>query len=328
MYRRSSVRSRARGNALAADQQRDLANVVINQDMTIHCGENMIDIEGLNFKEDFYDTGVTAINVFDVLLNNEFFNNYVTLYDQVKIDTVRAKIIGVNWISGKDSTNTNTNNNNNNNQDETYKTPRSYIVVTAWDRTGLNDDQVILKNNMVEVDGELYDQPCLYTNIGRNLSSYSSSMSKHLGPGSNYEIVRQLYPSTLAEKSQFISTSNLVFQQSEPDPTDFKMKLYKIGQNIHGSNIPVDNNGDPLFHEPLKANYGTFDAAVPNNLLQTSSIPFKPTLLVNVIAGNPPSVVAKNNQFQGVNMIKPITFNIEFHVAVTFRGLRYSKYIQ
>ena len=129
MYRRGrSQYRRSRGNQRAANQQRDTTQVVINENLEISCGENMY-----NYNEDemnFEDTGTIALNMYDVLRRNSFFRNYASLYDSVRIDNIRVKIIGVNWVNGSgrqmDS----------GNKLETFKSPKSYVVVTAWDRTG------------------------------------------------------------------------------------------------------------------------------------------------------------------------------------------------
>ena len=91
----SGLVSRAKRNQLAADQQRDSAVVTINQNIEISCGENMVNVHGdLGNLNDFYDTGTAAISIYDILRRNKYFTNYSKLYDQVKIDCVKAKIIG------------------------------------------------------------------------------------------------------------------------------------------------------------------------------------------------------------------------------------------
>jgi len=354
MYRRGrSQYRRSRGNQRAANQQRDTTQVVINENLEISCGENMY-----NYNEDemnFEDTGTIALNMYDVLRRNSFFKNYASLYDSVRIDNIRVKIIGVNWVNGSgrqmDS----------GNKLETYKSPKSYVVVTAWDRTGLSEEQVVRYDKIQEVITNVnnqpvttqYKKPTLFTNIGRNINSYSSALTKHLGPGSSYEIVRQCYPSNALEKGQFVSVTNMIYQQSLPDTNGgFGMKMYNLGRDNQDHTIPVDNYNIPYVYDQAHPNdwqqHFTWDKSMPTNLMESPAIAFKPTLLINVIAGNAPGIVHLDAQgdiinldkmytdpgalgniaaIEPINQIKPVTFSLEFHIAVTFRGMRYSRIV-
>ena len=187
----------------AANEQRDTTQVTINQNLELSCGENFYKYKGNGLEAKFADTGTLALNIFDILRKNEFFKNYSSMYDSVRIDSCRVKIIGVNWITGN-------NNSSNDNKIQTYKTPRSYVVVTAWDRSGLSENDVIIDVKPEEVgDNHMYMYPYIYTNIGRKITTYSSALTKHLGPGSSYEIVRQCYPSSPIEKNQFNPSAKL-----------------------------------------------------------------------------------------------------------------------
>ena len=320
MYRRSyssGLVSRAKRNRIAASEQRDATQVVLNQNFELSCGETMFDINGNNDPNDFYDTGTLAINIFEVLRRNQFFKEYTSLYDQVKIDSVKVKIIGVNWINGN-------NNSSTDQKIQEYKTPKSYVVVTAWDRSGISSNDIVKSTEIATIGGVQYQKPVMYINIGRKITSYSSALTKHLGPGSSYEIVRQCYPSASIEKEQYVSTDLIKAQYNRSNKEGFKYRLYNnVQQGDH--KIPVGINQD---------------SSLPTNLLEDPAIAFKPTLLVNVIAGSAPKVIAVNqynnevdiddedaNEVIGVNCIKPVTFSLEFNVIVTFRGLRYSRIV-
>uniref|UniRef100_A0AAU8H5X3 Cap n=1 Tax=CRESS DNA virus TaxID=3138951 RepID=A0AAU8H5X3_9VIRU len=109
-YRRSryNVRSRAWGNQRAATQQRDSTNVVINRIVPL----------SIIFPER-QRIGGASLNIWLELTKSDFYTNYAQMYDQVKLNGVRAKINGS--IQG---TNTNS-----------YLTP---TITTAWDRNGLS----------------------------------------------------------------------------------------------------------------------------------------------------------------------------------------------
>ena len=152
MYRRSyssGLVSRAKRNRIAASEQRDATQVVLNQNFELSCGETMFDINGNNDPNDFYDTGTLAINIFEVLRRNQFFKEYTSLYDQVKIDSVKVKIIGVNWINGN-------NNSSTDQKIQEYKTPKSYVVVTAWDRSGISSNDIVKSTEIATIGGVQY----------------------------------------------------------------------------------------------------------------------------------------------------------------------------
>lgn len=352
MYKRSSysnLNSRAKRQFRAADQQRDTTQVVINSDVEVTCGNTMVDTVGNGDAGDFRNTGCAAINVFDVLRKGEFFNQFATLYDQVRIDCIRAKIQATSW----------TQNTNNNNQGDVgfaeYDTPRSYTICTAWDRSGLGSDQYIKVNKRVrwmepvavqnedeewvverhERFKEVKDAFCV---VGSNITTYSSAMTKSLGPGNAYQIVRQLYPSSVMEKSQYVNTNDLVVQgihygsENKYVTTEWrnvrKTAHLRLGME---DDAPTE---DVQYIEPMPYN---IKESYPTNLLSSPSIKFKPVLLINVLGSSNegPIVIDRNilnNEEDavvniGINKIKPVTFNIEFEICVTFRGLRYVKQI-
>lgn len=104
--RRYSRRRRTFGNYKAAIQQRDSAQVVINQ------------VSNLTIPVATGDTAAASYeNVWRILRLHPFFQNYAGMYDQVHLDAVRAKITGS--IQGQNA--------------NAYLTP---LVVTAWDRNG------------------------------------------------------------------------------------------------------------------------------------------------------------------------------------------------
>lgn len=324
---RSSMRRRAYGNQRAADQQRDSMQVTINQNISFDCGQNMYDYGGSLNTDEFADTGCAAINIYDVLRKSDYFIQFSEMYDQIKIENIRAKIIATNWATSKEESSTEKIN-------EIVKS-RSYIIVTAWDRTGLSPEQIIKdpywgkeigNPNFDPTKPDGPDNPRLiispfnyrfWTKISRSITSYSSAKTKHLGPGNAYEIVRQLYPENNWEKSQFVSTKLLIPQYDRSNDAAFTYNCFyrTVGGTLKGFD---------------------WNEKYPTNILSNPSCPFKPTLLVNVIPGPSPQVITYdepdpyglNRQLAiGINKIKPVTFDVEFDIVVTFRGLRYNRLV-
>lgn len=161
---RTTVSGRSSANIRNAFQQKDKTEVVINAKQQMSCIING-------------RSGV--LNVFDALLHSEFFNNYAPMYDQVKLDKVKAKFTALSWAG----------NQNNNN----------YTVYTAFDRNGLDEGQINVNNNKTLIS----------SNITDDIITYSSALSKNLNGGSPFEIIRYISPSSIQEKSQYIATDSL-----------------------------------------------------------------------------------------------------------------------
>ena len=173
--RKSSASQRATGNIRSAFQQKDTAEVVINCNNVISC----------KVQADL-NNSVGAINVFDALRKSSFFNYYAPMYDQVKIDKIKAKFTSLQFPNFQGSNNT-TNN---------------FTVITAFDRNGLDEGQVELVNG---ANGN----KDLETRINEELGTYSSALTKNLTFGSTFDIIRYITPSSIAEKSQYVATDSL-----------------------------------------------------------------------------------------------------------------------
>lgn len=308
---RSGVAARASRQQRAADQQRDSTTVVINTNTSFDCGQTMNEIYAQRGDEGWYDTGCMAINIYDVLKSSEYFQSFSPLYDQVKIDNVRAKIIATNWATSREA-------NDEQKINEIIKA-RSYVIVTAWDRSGISKDQIKFDENW---ENGIINKK-FYCTIGKNIDSYSSAKTKHLGPGNAYEIVRQLYPENAYERSQFVSTSLLKSQQRRVNTEFFPYNCF------YKKVVSEDVNPNGYVYEAYD-----FNTKYPTNLISDPSVPFKPTLLVNVISGPSPYVTNIKEKDPegfytlltvGVNKIKPVTFDVEFEITCTFRGLRYNR---
>ena len=141
----------------------------------------------------------------------------------------------------------------------------------------------------------------MFTTIGDKITTYSSAKSTQLVAGANFNCVRYLYPSSQQEKSLYFSTSELVQQIKKSDAND-KWYFMRHEQNNYDSKNITNLHSDP-------------------------NCPFKPTFLIGVLKVEDilPDVTNDNNAKdieKTKGQIYPVTFNLEFDIGVTFRGLR------
>lgn len=311
---RSGVAGRARRQQRAADQQRDSTTVVVNTNYSFDCGQTMSQIFMDRGNDGWFDTGCCAINIYDMLRKSEYFAEFSSLYDQFKVDNIRAKIIATNWATSRDESSTEKIN-------EIIKS-RSYVIVTAWDRSGVSESDIVKDAKWDDND---VTNKKFYVSIGKKIDTYSSAKTKHLGPGNAYEIVRQLYPENAYERSAYISTALMKGQQIRTNTNFFAYNCF------YKRSVPQDVDPNGYVYEAYD-----FKTSNPCNLISDPAVPFKPTLLVDVISGPSPMVTDIKEKDPegfstittiGINKIKPVTFDVEFEIAVTFRGLRYNKNI-
>lgn len=170
--RRTTVRRQAFGNFASAMQQRDSTNVVLS--LQEEC--NIIVPQG--GKE-----ATLARNVNALLCKAPYFGNYVGMYDQYKINAVRAAI-EMTYI-GNDLLNQ-------------TKFPS---VCTSWDRNGI-------KLNSINVGAAPTEDWHYLLPTYSQVTSYSSANEKTIYYGSRWGVVRQLDAASMMEKSMYIPTSN------------------------------------------------------------------------------------------------------------------------
>lgn len=182
--RRSSIRSRSTGNTRAARAQRDSATVVINRiapfNVYIYGDYYTGSPAGTTF-------GAIAISHWDELRKSQFFPNYSSMYDQMRLDKTRIKITGSSAVS-------------NNNP---YSSPS---IILAFDRNGLNSTQYVkLPNSQVPSTKApvAFPDPNL-------VSTYSSAQTRQWSSGNSFSMYQTVYPSTIQEKGQYIATGALL----------------------------------------------------------------------------------------------------------------------
>lgn len=316
-YRSSTTIRRARGNLKAANQQKDSATVNINvlarswtsqqPKWVLEGGQS----GAATARYELYNGGVGFVNVFEILRRSDFFNCYAPMYDQFKIDMIRVKITPTNFPV-------------NPNLNRYLNEAKNYTIVTAWDRTGFSQDQFRkLKANEGAAAGQ--NNPYHYYLLmpaEAACTTYSSAQTKNINTGSSFNIVRYLYPSSAQEKGQYLST-----------------KLMEIGYTQ--TYLQTDGNNDsgftgiqcPYYDGIEKSAETALDVALVNkdnpcNPLESSAIPFKPTLMLGILGTDGLTAldahkVGNGNStgnFEGA--IAKLSVNLEFDISVTFRGLR------
>lgn len=275
-YSRSNgLRRRARGNMRAAAQQSDTSDVVIN--LMTKCKA------GVTGTTDNPNLGTAALNVFELLQRSDFFESYSNMYDQFRITSIKVKVTPVSWKTysqfniptGDGAVPVEPAGN--------YDFPQALTVVTAWDRTGLDNTQYTYN------DGDHVQT----ITIGDAITTYSSAKSQQLVAGATFNCIRYLYPSSQQEKSLYFSTN------------DLKQQL-------------ADNPGDVWYQTNTVA--AGYDSQYITNIAANPNCPFKPTFLVGILAVETPNYAP--NEANTVHKIHPVVFNLEFDIGVTFRGLR------
>lgn len=320
VYFNRSIRSKSWGNMKAAKQQADQSTFTINIPSTCSCFLKTNSNDAITGNEDPKSMrGVYAMNIFEQLRKSSFYQSYANMYDEFKIDRIKVKLLPSSFTYTATA--------GNNENGGTYK---NVTIYTAWDRTGLNADQVQLNASALSTVateiGKSDDSDGLYTTIGSNITTYSSAESRIINPGANTSITRWLNPKTIVEKGQWISTSSLKKWYDSYD--DDKGRYCGIITGYTGLNSTVFN-GDveiedditivqqgespsvPVTDESISLKkINALNSENPCYLTEDPAIKFKPTLLVSTY---PPVPANKNNI---------CTFNVETEVVCTFRGLR------
>lgn len=153
------MRRRALGNSRAARQQRDSATVTLSRIASF----------SVTVPTTASNSGI-EINHWNQLRLSTYFSNYSPMYDQMKIDKIRVKVVG--------------------SQGGTAQTSNlSPNVILAFDRNGLTQ-------------GQLFNTP--------SVSTYSSAQLKAWSTGNSFAMYQTIYPSTIMEKGQYIPTDSLL----------------------------------------------------------------------------------------------------------------------
>lgn len=317
-YRNSTVR-RAVGNMRAAKQQADQATITFNIPSNVEAA-NYPSVNPFDPSKTV-NYGVYPLNVYEQLRKSEFYQSYAGMYDEFKIDRIKIKLLPTEFTYVATA--------GNGNEGGRY---RNVTVYTAWDRTGLSKDQLILlATHLTETSTEIGvvttnqnnvtdDGDGLFCIVGNDITTYSSAESRVINPGTNTSIVRWLNPKTMDEKGQWISTGSLKqwykgYREGKfyGIPTAYKNNflLTNYGDVEVGAEIiPPDPGIDddvPVARSALKI-ISSANKDNPCYLLEDTGLKFKPTLLIGIYP-----------ESSSTNTCK---FNVETEVVCTFRGLR------
>ena len=327
---------KSKSNLKAAFEQRDVCNVVLKNTRIIAAGQKAapISVKGVEYDDDgnqmddtvvIRNIGTSFVNIYDVLIDSEFYENYSSMYDQVKINSIRVDISAIDWPNAKDDSNL---------VESGYIYPKTLNVFTAWDRSGLSETDLQFEYvypNSKGYEGDYSgqgediddDDKRFYCVVGNKITSYSSALTRRLGQGSSLNFTRYLYPESLSEKSQFVNTNNLIKQYSyneEEDSNGYYLFDEKYSQVELGDGRTVTRRTVIPF---------SWNINLPTNPVASPAVSFKPTLLLAVIYKDDPTFSYDNMGLLNTsNNLKPSTFYLNFTIDVTFRGLRYSKFVK
>ena len=283
-YRRSgsSITRRARGNYYAASKNTDSTNVTIQGITTLPIRVTTSNTTSVNGE-------ALGISVWQLLINSDFYANYATMYDELRMNGFRLKIIGNSagttvLASGLSSVGT----------------------VVALDRNGVRgkpatfrggEDGAITANPFIELDETERSRSW------QQALSYGSAKIKSWSPGNAFQQWISANVSNMIEKAQYVKTQEL---------TPSRVKTTGAGDGAQQQYIQGFPSGFVA---------GTGATALGNQFTKwtgTSDISFDPVILLGVY--NIPNTQA------GVATEQVFTFSIEFKVDVTFRGVRRSTF--
>lgn len=322
----SRSQRRASGNQRAARQQRDKSEVSLSIPTRLECFNASLTIPNPADQEHpvIVNGGVTALNIWDLLRKSEFYQSYANMYDQVKIEKVTVRLTPYQFpvFAGQLG------------QINNYY--NGYTVVTAWDRTGLSEEQIALVNvtpitNRNLTIGSRDNNDGIYVNIpAKDAATYSSAFTRNVNPNSNTTITRTIYPSSMQEKSQYINTSDLDQWYGQYDATKNRYYAIENPWGIQAPSVEIEVGEGAGAHDvdvatfPIASQISRAIGKNPAYLLETPEVAFKPTLLVGIL-NDTIEIGEEPNQMQ---LVPRMSFNVEADVAVSFRGLRKASIVQ
>lgn len=116
-------------------------------------------------------TTAVAISLWDEFRKSQYYNNYAPMFDQVCINKIRVKFTGQNAINAG--------------------TAYSPTMIMAFDRNGLDPSSTSIPNADL-------------------ISTYSSAQIKQWSTGNAFAMYQTIYPTTIAEKGQYVPTTSLM----------------------------------------------------------------------------------------------------------------------
>ena len=277
-WKGSSGSKRSRGNFKASRQTRDSMTLVVKCNACISAAYDATN-----------DGGVSVINIYEVLRTNPQFASFVKLYDQVKVGGIKVKL---NVVDAETTING-------------INKIKNINIITAWDRTGLSKDQVLFYDENAElITRDEWDTSGVHhfaANIGKGIVNATGVDKSILNSFQRWNRSPFLYPSTMEEKSQYLSTSNF---EDIVASYDYTTGAYVVNES--NDNTPITE---------------LFNSANPCLPFESPSCKWKPTLMIGVFTS---SYDGTNKVIKQYDSCSPVLFNAEFSIEVTFRNMKAS----
>ena len=275
-WKTSSSNKRYKGQMKAAKQVKDSMSMNIKCNVTFSASYDATK-----------DMGGTAINIYELLRQNPQFQNFNKLYDQVKIGGIRCKLNVIDALISVANANE----------------VKSINVAVAWDRTGLSREQVKFFDSTPEeiarIDWDTSGAHSFCPKIGKGICNATGVDKSTLNSYQRWNKNMNLFPSTLEEKSQYLSTSNF---EDVIANYSYETGLYYVNES---------NDSTPITE--------LFNSANPCLPFESPSCKWKPTLLVGVFRSEYNNTSKAIDQFVQTNNV---LFNGEFSIDVTFRNMK------
>lgn len=278
----SSLKSRTVSQFKSAKKGSDSFSFVVNSNYVFAASYN-----------DTTRSGVACIPVFDVLCRNSNFSHFKEMYDQVRLDGVKVKLNVTDAATTVNNVNS----------------VKNTTIFTAWDKTGLSLNQLVFKSSAVGnpvISPSDYDSSVVgsfYNTIGPGISNATGIEKSILMNFQKWVNYKTLYPRTMEEKSQYISTSNLI----------------RFAQGINNDTQEVALNGS-YDNCTVNSLFSSNNVCLP---FESPSYKFKPCLLVGVFQNE-----ATETSIVPYGRCGRVLFNAEFSISVTFKDLKAYGYVK
>lgn len=278
-YRKgSSAVKRARGNLKASKSSTDSCTQTITFTHPIALTGDTLS----GTKEgEYYYPGVMALNIWDLLSRAENFKAFRRMYEQCKIDYVYVKL------------------NVTNSQISTADSQKMYDIYTAWDRTGISPDDVL----PYEINDVFKGFRFI---LGPRISEIANSKTQ-LNAFQRWSKNLYIYPRSLQEKSQYVSTSEIMEWRK---PYDYTHQVYPFLTDV----------------TTMSAFENLMNINSPCVLTENAKYPFKPTLLIGAFGSGIKAGTGGETDIVQMNLpldsSTKIIMTCEFKVVLTFRGAK------
>lgn len=284
-YRKStSIVKRAKGNITASKKQNDVADFTITFNHTFPV---------TSFTDSTGTYSGYAMNIWDLLSKAPNFKAFQSMYDQVRINGIQIKLQTSNHTVNTGTANT------------------IYNVFTAWDTDGM--DKKFIKPVVTENQDGSQNIVGFRTGLGTAIATYGSSSKMQLNPFQRWSQNRSLYPSSMQEKTQFVSTDSVVDYHDAYNTLthyfEFKSDYKSLGENTPVDKLPM------VFEEILNQDN-------PALLTSNQKYPFKPTFYVNAFSADVDNESHLIDSYIPVSTNQQLVFTAEVRVPCTFRGLK------